>query len=93
MMATDNTEKAPPVTTTTTVLADHEASFPPDPDTTKSTAADAAAMNRMGKSQELIRNFRFFSIMSFVAIATASWEIGLFVVRVFRGQAIWRWSS
>lgn len=47
---------------------------------TKSTSDDAAGMRRMGKGQQLIRHFRFFSIASFTAIATAAWEIGLFVL-------------
>lgn len=47
---------------------------------TKSTPYDAAGMRRMGKDQQLIRNFRFLSITSFVAIATAAWEIGLFIL-------------
>ncbi len=44
----------------------------------KSTSADAANMDRMGKSQQLVRHFRVISMASFVAIATAVWEIGLF---------------
>ncbi|TKX20009.1 amino acid permease-like protein 7 [Elsinoe australis] len=47
---------------------------------TRSTAADGANMRRMGKEQQLVRYFRFFSITSFTAIATATWEIGLFVI-------------
>jgi hypothetical protein len=47
---------------------------------TKSTAADARGMQRMGKEQQLIRHFRLMSITSFVALATASWEIGLFLL-------------
>lgn len=43
----------------------------------KSTAADAYNMRRMGKSQQLVRHFRVLSVASFVAIATAAWEIGL----------------
>ncbi|KAK1071557.1 hypothetical protein LTR74_003187 [Friedmanniomyces endolithicus] len=46
----------------------------------KSTPADAANMRRMGKPQQLIRHFRFLSTVSFVALATAAWEIGLFVL-------------
>lgn len=37
-------------------------------------------MQRMGKTQELIRRFRQISMISFVAIATAAWEIGLFII-------------
>jgi choline transport protein len=44
----------------------------------KSTSADAVNMHRMGKNQQLVRHFRVLSMASFVAIATAVWEIGLF---------------
>ena len=44
----------------------------------KSTNADAVNMRRMGKNQQLVRHFRVLSMASFVAIATAVWEIGLF---------------
>ena len=47
---------------------------------TKSTHEDAANMRRMGRSQQLIRHFRLLSVASFVAIATAAWEIGLFEI-------------
>ena len=47
---------------------------------TRSTPEDAAGMKRMGKDQQLVRRFQQFSIISFVAIATAAWEIGLFVI-------------
>lgn len=47
---------------------------------TKSTAADAADMRRMGRSQELVRNFRTFSVASFAAIAGAGWEFGMFQI-------------
>lgn len=47
---------------------------------TKSTNEDAAGMRRMGKDQQLVRHFRLLSISSFVALATAAWEIGLFVL-------------
>ena len=47
---------------------------------TKSTYGDAMAMRRMGKDQQLVRQFRLLSISSFVAIATATWEIGLFTI-------------
>ena len=48
--------------------------------TTKSTRDDAANMRRMGRTQQLVRNFRVLSVASFVAIATAAWEIGLFEI-------------
>lgn len=44
----------------------------------KSTAGDPRNMHRMGKNQQLVRHLRFLSMASFVAIATAAWEIGLF---------------
>lgn len=47
---------------------------------TKSSREDAADMRRMGKGQQLVRQFRFFSITSFTAIATVAWELGLFVL-------------
>jgi choline transport protein len=48
--------------------------------TTKSTRDDSNNMKRMGRSQELVRHFRLLSVASFVAIATAAWEIGLFEI-------------
>lgn len=47
---------------------------------TKSTKDDAENMRRMGKDQQLVRHFRLLSMTSFVALATAAWEIGLFVL-------------
>lgn len=67
---------------------------------TRSTAQDEADMRRMGKDQQLIRRFRFFSVTAFVAIATAAWEIGLFILTpglVDGGRAglvwnaVWNW--
>lgn len=55
---------------------DTEAGQPTD--AMKSTSADARNMQRMGKNQQLVRHFRVLSMASFVAIATAAWEIGLF---------------
>lgn len=61
---------------------------------------DAQDMRRMGRSQQFNRTFRQASITSFVALATASWEIGLFVVSpalVNGGRAglvwslLWNW--
>lgn len=40
----------------------------------KGTAADVADMSRMGKVQELRRNFRFLSMFGFSMILMASWE-------------------
>lgn len=47
---------------------------------TSSTRDDIRGMRRMGKSQQLNRTFRQLSITSFVCLATATWEIGLFVI-------------
>lgn len=63
---------------------------------TKSTREDAAGMRRMGKDQQLIRNFRLLSITSFVALATAAWEIGLFLISpglIDGGRAGLVWNS
>ncbi len=42
-----------------------------------STWADQLDMQRLGKRQELRRNFQFTSILGFVAIAMGTWEITL----------------
>ena len=47
---------------------------------TRSTREDAAGRRRMGKDQQLVRRFHLLSITSFVALATAAWEIGLFIL-------------
>lgn len=57
-------------------VEDTEADEPTDG--MKSTSADQRNMHRMGKNQQLVRHFRVLSMASFVAIATAAWEIGLF---------------
>ena len=44
----------------------------------KSTNEDAANMQRMGKTEQLVRHFRVFSMACFVAIASAMWENELF---------------
>ena len=49
-------------------------------DGTKSSADASINMRRMGRRQELVRHFRMLSVASFVAIATAAWEIGLFEI-------------
>lgn len=59
-----------------TVEDDTEADEPTDG--MKSTSGDQRNMHRMGKNQQLVRHFRVLSMASFVAIATAAWEIGLF---------------
>ena len=43
----------------------------------RGTRADILSMWRLGKKQELLRNFRFVSIFGFSMILTASWEIML----------------
>jgi len=63
---------------------------------TQSTYDDIRGMRRMGKDQQLVRTFRQLSITSFVALATASWEIGLFIISpalVDGGRAGLVWSS
>ncbi|KAF7187537.1 putative amino-acid permease [Pseudocercospora fuligena] len=47
---------------------------------TNSTFTDTQNMLRMGKRQELVRSFRLLSIAAFTAIATAAWELGLFLL-------------
>ena len=44
----------------------------------KSTRSDMENMRRMGRDQELVRHFRLFSMVSFVALATAAWELAIF---------------
>lgn len=46
----------------------------------KSTRQDAANMRRLGRSQELVRHFRLLSMVSFVALATAAWELAIFAI-------------
>lgn len=47
-------------------------------DSFKSTSVDVVNMHRIGKNQQLVRHIRVLSMASFVVIATAVWEIGLF---------------
>lgn len=47
-------------------------------DSSNSAHDDIRGMRRMGKEQQFERTFRQLSITSFVSLATASWEIGLF---------------
>ncbi|KAG8424664.1 hypothetical protein J3458_001436 [Metarhizium acridum] len=44
----------------------------------RSTCEDARNMRRMGRTQELVRHFRSWSMVSFVALATSAWELSLF---------------
>ncbi|RFU82173.1 amino acid transporter [Trichoderma arundinaceum] len=48
-------------------------------DDTRGNAADRADMYRMGKAQEMRRNFRFLSIFGFSMTLMASWEFSLSV--------------
>lgn len=43
----------------------------------ENTQADQMDMRRLGKKQELRRNFRFTSILGFVAVAMGTWEVTL----------------
>lgn len=45
----------------------------------KSTQSDLQAMQRMGRSQELVRHFRTLSMVSFVALSTSAWETNIFL--------------
>ena len=67
------------VSTPVSVVADDSENGAPV-DGTKSSADDSINMRRMGRRQELVRHFRMLSVASFVAIATAAWEIGLFEI-------------
>lgn len=42
-------------------------------------ADDTRDMRRLGRKQELVRNFRSLSILAFVSLATSAWETNLFV--------------
>ncbi|KAJ6787680.1 hypothetical protein PWT90_08378 [Aphanocladium album] len=46
----------------------------------RSTAADDRDMQRMGRKQEFIRQYRLFSMISFVTIATSAWCLNAFEV-------------
>lgn len=63
---------------------------------TKSSRNDIVGMRRMGKDQQLVRRFRQLSITGFVALATASWEIRLFIFSpglINGGRAGLLWSA
>ncbi|KAH9903775.1 amino acid/polyamine transporter I [Xylariomycetidae sp. FL2044] len=49
----------------------------------KGTADDQADMHRMGKTQELMRNFQFISIFGFSMILMSTWEFSLSMVWIF----------
>ncbi|KAL8754835.1 MAG: hypothetical protein Q9199_004056 [Rusavskia elegans] len=44
------------------------------------TAEDRYDMTRIGKKQELLRNFQFLSVLSFTVVILASWETVLYTV-------------
>jgi len=48
----------------------------------KGTPEDQKDMHRMGKMQEMRRNFRFVSIFGYSMILMATWETGLAYVDV-----------
>lgn len=68
------------VHSTNSIEHEDESNTDPTLQVSKSTHADAAGMKRMGKKQQFVRHFRLVSTVSFVALCTASWEIGLFVL-------------
>ncbi|KGQ05998.1 putative amino-acid permease PB24D3.02c [Beauveria bassiana D1-5] len=45
----------------------------------KSTRDDVISMQRMGRTQELVRHFRTLSMISFVGLSTTAWETNIFV--------------
>lgn len=47
------------------------------PEEKKGTAGDQRDMYRMGKSQEMRRNFRFLTIFGFSMILMCTWEVAL----------------
>lgn len=71
-------------------------SHPIAADSSHSSYNDLCDMKRMGKEQKFERTFRQLSITSFVSLATASWEIGLFLISpalIDGGRAGLVWSS
>jgi hypothetical protein len=62
----------------------------------RSAYDDIRGMQRMGKNQQFDRNFRQLSLTAFVSLATASWEIGLFIISpalIDGGRAGLVWST
>lgn len=51
-----------------------EASLDQDRRGLGSTHDDARNMKRMGRTQQLVRHYRLFSMISFIGMATAAWE-------------------
>jgi choline transport protein len=56
----------------------------------KGTPEDRKDMHRMGKVQELRRNFRFVSIFGYSMILMSTWEVTIVYVVLVRGP---RYSS
>lgn len=46
----------------------------------RTTSADERDMQRMGRKQELVRQYRLFSMISFVTVATTAWCLNAFAV-------------
>lgn len=59
-------------------LARQESDEPPQQ--FKSTQNDVIEMQRMGRSQQLVRHYRLFSMVSFVAVAISSWQLTIFQI-------------
>jgi choline transport protein len=74
------------------VVHNEQAELDPPPDDVsessekRGTRADILSMWRLGKKQELLRNFRFTSIFGFSMILMATWEIQLGYVVVPSGE-------
>lgn len=70
-----------PAMTSSTENHEPEHGFGPIEGRHRSTQDDIANMRRrIGREQELVRSFRLFSIVSFVALATSAWELGMFAI-------------
>lgn len=59
----------------------------------KGTPDDQKDMHRMGKTQELRRNFRFVSIFGYSMILMATWETVLTLVVVAEGLYLMQWTD
>ncbi|OAA55407.1 amino acid permease 2 [Cordyceps fumosorosea ARSEF 2679] len=64
--------------TTSRIYSDHEESQDGTNSVYRATPADKRDMRRMGRKQEFIRQYRLFSMISFVAIATCAWSLNPF---------------
>lgn len=74
--------KSDVVEMTTTGSGEHarEDALGEDQTVFKSTFDDTRQMKRMGRHQELVRHYRLFSMVSFIGMATASWERTLYQI-------------